>query len=146
MWATHIPAHAINCLSPDAAGESPPVQRQAAAFNQPALSPSEISHQGQPVPGTTTSHIHLFAKVNHIPHLHPKIPPGSEQTQPKQKYLSSCQQCSPHLETFSFTFIQCQNVMMCVCCADPGMLLRMLLPPVYHQASHLAYGHATTGT
>lgn len=66
------------------------------------------------LPRASWHHLPLptVAQVNHVPPIHPEITAGSEQTQSKPKYLPSHQQCSPHLETLSFTLIQCQNVMI----------------------------------
>ncbi|CAN8197383.1 unnamed protein product [Coccothraustes coccothraustes] len=92
------------------------------------------------MPGDTSSHSHLLT-VSHV--RTPNITPGSERTQPKQKYLSSRQQCAPHLETLFF-HVNPVPKRGGVGCADPETVLRMLLPPVYHRTPHLAHGQAVT--
>lgn len=146
MWASHMPAYAINWLSPDAAGESPMFQRQRGYFTKPvcALSWLHLSHQGQPqLPVPCRWHHLPFPPVNHIPRTHSNITPGSEQTQPKAEipFITSAVR-SP----FRNTFFHVNPVPKRggVGCADPETVLRMLLPPVYHRTPHLAHGQAVT--
>lgn len=115
------------------------------SHNQPVPSPDYSSLPKASPSSLSRARWHQLPcpPVNRVPRTHPNITPGSERTQPKQKYLSSRQQCGPHLETLFF-HVNPVPKRGGVGCADPETVLRMLLPPVYHRTPHLAHGQAVT--
>lgn len=139
MWASHMPAYAINWLSPDAAGESPTLQRQDGASTQPAcalswLLLSLVPCQVTPPPISTCSPCPTYA-----PHHRTRLRANSAKAE--IPFITSAVR-SP----FRNVFFHVNPVPKRggVGCADPETVLRMLLPPVYHRTLHLARGQAVT--